>query len=672
MKVNNESMTDLRVPLPAKISMSEGSTAEAPRVSIVGYTGNSVDLSDYGVDAPVVYLIDGIQLSKPKIPYLLDHSRPLGHVEKWSKSNNTVTVEAVHSFPSQESRDVAGGIANGVPYEASMGLEIDTDSAVYHSEGQVEANGRVFNAPIYTVGKSRMVEMSATLFGRDGDTSVTKLSKETLMKIKNSSPSATPPVEEVVTPEAVVVETVTETTPVIENKKAAPAPVVHNGGIPDVVMNALDWMVEFKDSPELVRNAVKNGWDRERLEREVKLKQIENSYPSLPGAWRPDNKVENGFSARFALACGIQPEFLEKKVGKAAVDNAVESSPMGLKESLMLCANSNGGAFNGHSDVHNLSKFVKRMVINNSFSTIDFPNLMHQVSKWKMEEAWLLDAPFAPALAMPVSNKDFRPTGHIKPKGGQMWNGLNQEGKIEHGSFGQEDKYETRLNTYAQIVTFKREDIINDDIGWIRELLDLMIEGALMVPDYQLVNLIYNGLAAGVHETGVSQFALALDATNLETVYDAIKRRNVVKGDKVVKARQNTKYALVVSPDLEKEAWELINQERFVQGPVGEYVGERNYWRDKFEVRVFDQLDNTTYNAAAVDRAWGLVPLNTKYAPYAISYLNGMTRPTTETVDLPADELGFGVRGYWDVNMDYRPVENDKLQATAWSFQANG
>jgi hypothetical protein len=296
---------------------------------------------------------------------------------------------------------------------------------------------------------------------------------------------------------------------------------------------------------------------------------------------------------------------------------------------------------------------------------------MHQVSKWKMEEAWLMDAPFAPTICKAESNSSFRPTGHIKPKGGTMWNGLNQEGKIDHASFGKEDKYETRLSTVAQIVTFKREDIINDDIGWISELLDLMIEGALMVPDYQLVNLIYNGLSAGVLTSLTSHFTLAFSAANLETVYNAVKRREIVKGDKAVKARNQTKYMLVHTSDLEKEVWEVINQERFVQGPTGEFVGERNYWRDKFVPKIFDQLDNVTYNAAAKEKAWALIPMNVKYSPFAITYLNGMSRPTTETVDLPADELGFGVRGYWDVNLDYRPVENNKLQATAFSFPNN-
>ncbi len=666
MRINNEATQPLKTNIPAKVKLAENSTPELPRVSITGYTGNSVDLSDYGIDAPVVYMLNGMTVSKDRIPYLLDHYKPIGHVENISINNKTVTAEAVHSFPSQESKDIAGAIANGVPYEASMGLAIDVDSVIYHAEGTVEANGRVFNAPIYTVGKSKMIELSATLFGRDGDTSITKLSKDVLMKIKNSVPDAP-----VTPPEPIVAPPTPAPAPEVVIPNAAPvAPA--NGGIPAALSNALDWMVTYKDHPELVRNAVKEGWDEDRLKREVAVENKLNNYPSLPGSMRVDNKVENSFLARMALSCGINPEFVEKKIGKQATDHALSQSRMGLKESLMLCANSNGGTFNGHSDTHNLSKFIKKLVVNNAFSTVDFPNLMHQVSQWKMEEAWLMDEPFAPKICKLESNSSFRPTGHIKPKGGQMWNGLNQEGKIDHATFGKEDKYETRLGTYAQIVTFKREDIINDDIGWISELLDLMVEGAMMIPDYQLVNLMYNALSAGVVTSLTSHFTLAFSATNLETVYDAIKRRNIVKGDKAVKARNQTQFYLVHSANLEKDVFEVINQDRFVQGPTNEYIGERNYWRDKFDPIVFDQIDNVTYHTGAVDGAWALIPKNVKYAPFAMTVLNNQTRPTTETVDLPADELGFGVRGYWDINLDYRPVENNKLQSTAFSFPANG
>lgn len=682
-RIVNESPPQFRTNLPCEMKLSKDENG-LPRVSILGYTGKEVDLWDYGVDAPVVYNVSGIKLGKDKVPYLLNHSsyHPLGHVEKSTIANGQVVVEAVHSYPSQESKDVAQAIENGLPYQASMGLDIIVNSVTYHGEGNVMVNGRTFAAPIYVVNESLLTEMSATLFGRDNDTSITKLSKDTLMTIKNA-PKTPPAAPGSQTPPATP-EAPKNVAPVSNNEPAAPAapvvpptaPVANTNPATDPVLaKVLNWMVEHKDYPELIKNGVADGWDDDRMKREVELKKLQNSYPKVPGVHIPNNTVDNAYVARLAYSVGVKPETIEAKLGKAAADHAVSQPIMGFTEGLMLCANANGGNFNGHSDRIQLAKFVKRMHTLNSFSTIDYPNLMHQVTQWRMEDAWLMDTPYAPTVCKMESNKDFKPTGHIKPQGGKMWEGLNQEGKITHGSFGKESKYETELATIAQIVTFKREDIINDDIGWIDETLKLMLEGALMYPDWQLVQLIYGGVAAGVQTNSgplQSVFDLPLTPENLEIVHNAVKRRIVDKeGPQKPNARHAKKHKLVITSDLEKTAWEIINQKRFVQGPTGEYIGEDNYWAGKFEIEIFDQLDNTTYHPSAKERAWGLLPMDNEIAPYAITYLKGQTRPTTEIVDLPADELGFGVRGYWDVNLNYRPVHNNLLQSTAWSFPAD-
>jgi len=683
-RVVNESPPQFRTNLPCEMKLSKDENG-LPRVSILGYTGKEVELWDYGVDAPVVYNVAGIKLGKDKIPYLLNHSsyHPLGHVEKTNIGNGQVMVEAVHSYPSQESKDVAQAIENGLPYQASMGLDIIVNSVTYHNDGNVMVNGRTFAGPIYVVNESLLTEMSATLFGRDDDTSITKLSKDTLKMIKNNAPIGSPPAakEAPVTPQ----EPTTPVAPVSNSQPAPVAPVVPvapvapvantNPATDPTLTKVLNWMVAYKDHPELIKNGVEGAWDDDRMKREVELKKLHNSYPQVPGAFIPSTKVDNAYVARLAYSIGVSPKTIEAKLGKPAADYAISQPLMGFTEGLMYCANANGGAFNGHSDKHQLAKFVKRLHMNNSFSTIDYPNLMHQVTMWKMEDAWLMDTPYAPTVCKVESNKDFKKTGHIKPQGGKMWEGLNQEGKITHGSFGKESKYETELATIAQIVTFKREDIENDDIGWIDETLKLMLEGAMMYPDWQLVQLIYGGVAAGVQTntgTNRSVFDLPLTPENLEIVHNAVKRRVVDKeGPQKPNARHAKKHKLVITSDLEKTAWEIIMQKRFVQGPDGEFIGEDNYWANKFEIEIFDQLDNTSYHPNANARAWGLLPINTEIAPYAITYLRGQSRPTTELVDLPADELGFGVRGYWDVNLNYRPVHNNLLQSTAWSFPAD-
>jgi len=689
MVQNSNPLNSFCIQQDAKIENAETKEDGLTRVNILGYTGDSVDLSDYGVDAPVVYKVDGIQLAKKEIPYLLEHnsSKPLGHIESASNKNHKVTTLAVHSFPSQESKDVAEAITkNKMPYQASMGLEINVESAVYHEEGAVQVNGRTFNAPVIVIHDSTMYEMSATLFGRDSNTTITKLSKDMLMKIRNNkggttvttppektenketTPPVTPPV---VTPP--VVENKDTTPPVVPPTAppiTVPAVTEHNGS-PDKFGKFVELRKKYSDAKEsILMNAANEGWDDDRITREIKLDKLENSYPGIPGVFTPDNKVDNSFLAHFALSCGVTPEFLEKKLGSQIVQVAHNKPRMSLRESLMLTANNAGGRFNGHSDVENMTKFLKRVHFQNAWSSVDYPNLMHQIGKWVMEEAWLLDPPFAPTICKKLSNSNFNPVGHIRPKGGNMWTGLNKEGKLEHATFGKEDKYTTELGTIGQILTLKREDIINDNIGWIEETLRLMKEGAFMFPDYQLVNLIHNGVAASVQtNSGADQsvFNLPFNAENLEILHNVVKRRNVTKGDKTVNARRSTRYKLVYTSDIERDVWEVLNQEVFISRTDG-YGGRLNYWKGKFTPVMFDQLDNTTYNANAKSKSWGLVPESDTYAPYAMTLLNGQEKPTTEIVDLPADELGWGMRGYWDVNLDYRPVENDMLQGVAWSF----
>ncbi|MGA4923346.1 hypothetical protein, partial [Bacillus subtilis] len=70
--------------------------------------------------------------------------------------------------------------------------------------------------------------------------------------------------------------------------------------------------------------------------------------------------------------------------------------------------------------------------------------------------------------------------------GGEMWEGLSADGKISHTSFGKETRYTSTLDTKGQIVILDRETIVNDDRDVLASMMDAMLEGAMMVPDYKL------------------------------------------------------------------------------------------------------------------------------------------------------------------------------------------
>ena len=162
---------------------------------------------------------------------------------------------------------------------------------------------------------------------------------------------------------------------------------------------------------------------------------------------------------------------------------------------------------------------------------------------------------------------------------------------------------------------------------------------------------------------------------NLTTVYEAVRRRYTAKeaadGVKTVNGSYNGRWTLFHTSGLEQTAWDIIKQDRIVSNTNSNTKqGDRNYWFNKFDLDTIQNLDNTSYHASADTDVWGLIPQRELYRPFYVRYLNNQKTPITETVDLPADELGFGVRGYWDINLGYRPVEGNKLQSFAFSNPA--
>jgi len=106
---------------------------------------------------------------------------------------------------------------------------------------------------------------------------------------------------------------------------------------------------------------------------------------------------------------------------------------------------------------------------------------------------------------------------------------------------------------------------------------------------------------------------------------------------------------------MEKEAWEILGQPEFVSNSTANTKqGKRNWWYNRFEVKQFRQLTNTTFSDDASNNCWFLWPKGQKYAPFTISYLKNRKRPIVKTVDAPIDMLGFGMVGVFDVNINDR------------------
>lgn len=668
MEIKNEKV---KYPDAVHIRCSaKGTTPEngPAKLSFVGYSGDSVDLSDYGFDAPVVYNIKSMK-TKQKIPVLYNHYHPVGHTTKVNKIDNesALTGRGVLSLPNDKSKEIEAGIKNGFPFEASMGLRINNweKDISFIAAGEVVVNGRVFNAPVYVVERSTLIEMTVTPFGRDGNTSFELLNEERRMTIKNSVPPAPTPEP---TPTPTPTPAPVPTPAPIQNSDPAPVPTPAPTPAPvpttapfDIKnqIRALKLLNTYKDSNEeleIVEKGLSEGWDDEKINNSIELHRLQKQLPKVPkGDVKNQNNPSNILLGRLAKSNNVSMDRIAKHLGKEVADVVDNSNNIGPFELAVMVANAAGADFTGWSDPEVVAKYVKNM----GFSTFSMPNLLQKAAELQMEERWEINPPWAVRNLKEGSNNDFRTTEKIKPSAGEMWETVESDGKINMTHAGQEKRYLSNLKTRAQLMTIDRETMVNDSYGVVSELMDAMVEGALMVPDFLF------GQKALVQASGAGTFwvnstnsftSTALTRANLSTRWNDIRQYNENRGiqwNTII----NGGWKLVIPPDLEETAFEIIGQSIIVNDTTANTkTGQQNFWYKKFDISVFPQFANTALGTALfnVVGGWMLIPREARFAPYEITYLRGRKRPTIESVEMPAAFLGFGTRGYWDVEINER------------------
>ena len=677
------------------------------RVSFVGYNGNPVMLTDYGLDYPAVYDI-ATMITNNKNPVLYRHKEEVGHTTEIKKPENKQVIgKAVLSIPNERTKEITGGIENGFSYQGSIGVDATTKNFQLIPAGKtLIANGREYAGPVYFIKNTRLREMTITVFGRDEETHFELLNEEERMRLKN---------------EAIRLNNEKPDTDVKDEKKdvkddKAPVklendkkdekkvdPVKLNNGSRDtdadealrienenlkkelellkgkgegkaiVLFNQLSR--EFPENIDLIEKGFDENKTAEEIRNSIKVHRYENNMPALPNTQRPktkDDEFTSDIKLRMCLSLNMKPEFLESKFGKEAVEKAANKPMLSPGEMVVRVANQIGGGFDMYADIDDVCKHIKMhqlamdqteaLRLNNSpgFSTVSLSNILESVSQIQLEERWKLDPPFAPRVLKEASNKDFRPTQKMRVQGGEVWDKVQKDGTLKHTTFGQESFYTTKLDTVGKMLVLDRQTIINDDMDVISDMMDAMVEGAYMVPDMKLGALLFQAAGAGKFFVNAdnSNTSTALTRTNLSTRYKKLLTYNENRGGLTWKNMVNDKWWLVIDPTMEETAWEIIKQDVIVSNNTANAIqGQKNFWFNKFEIIMFPQMSNTslfgtgTFVSAGT---WFLWPKSLKFSPFVISYLRGRKSPTIERVPLPENILGSGVRGYWDVEVDER------------------
>lgn len=697
LRVNNDTTTPLLT-----LQFENGlDSVEVPekgpaKFNFIAYNGNPVSVTDHGFDHPLVYDIESM-IGNQKNPVLYRHKEEVGHTVSINKpGNKQVTGQGLVSIPNSRSAEITDGMKNGFPYQGSLGLDVKTKYISFTPEGKtLVANGREYPGPIYLAKNTRIREVTLTVFGRDEETSFEFLNEAERMRIHNEAlrinneegtPATTPSTPAAPSTPAKVTATATSATATVNND---------NGEIEELrleneelkkklegVQNPAKTMAtfhkllnEFPENHEQVIKGFDEGLTELEIRNSVKLHRYENNMPALPNTTKPkskDDEFQKSMELRMCLSLDMDQQYLESKFGKEAVEKADALPRLSPSELVVRVGNQIGGNFDAYSDIDAVCAYIKNhyqasqvagtLQIDNApgFSTTSLANVLENVSRIQLEERWKLDPPVAPQLCKEASNKDFRPTQKMRVQAGEVWEGVKKDGTIKHTTFGTENFYTTKLNTVAQMLVLDRQTIVNDDMDVISDMMDAMVEGAMMVPDIMMGNLMFEAAGAGLFWVNAdnSNTSKALNRTNLSERYKKLMMYNETRGAYIWKNMVNDKWWIVVDPTQEENVFELLKQTVIVGNTTTNTIqGRDNFWAGKFDIKVFPQMANTSLFGSGTfvsANTWFLWPKSAKYAPFIISYLRGRKSPTIERISLPDNILGSGVRGYWDVNVDKR------------------
>ena len=229
------------------------------------------------------------------------------------------------------------------------------------------------------------------------------------------------------------------------------------------------------------------------------------------------------------------------------------------------------------------------------------------------------------------SNRDFKEAARVALSEAGTLELVPEGGQFKQDSFG-EASARTKVATYGKLFSLTRQAIINDDLGLfskiatkygsaakrlVNKMVYAQLTGNVKMQDNVALFDAKHGNVAGTGE--------ALSVKAIAKAITAMRRQKGIQGEATLNI--TPKY-LVVPPELEMTAYQIVNSTAAVDGVNS---GVANPYKGRFIVVADAELTDPD--------AWYLVADATQHDTIEVTYLNGVETPRLET------RQGFDVDG---------------------------
>jgi phage major head subunit gpT-like protein len=616
----------------------EAATAEGkvPRFSLVAYTGGP--LRQFWSDDPIVVDLAGMSVPAT-LPILKSHSTyvgGIGHATDIRNDGKTLTMSGEVSRDTEEAREFVASAKKGYPWKASIGCTIQ--ALTRYREGTVTVNGQTFSAPVAVATKSTLYETSIVELPADAGTSVAVAASKpnegnTTMKTLEAAGTTPAATDTTATPAV----TAAQASPDFTAQRAVQAAEMERvAAIQKVTASA----------PEIAAQAIREGWSAERAE----LAVLRASRPSAPGvivAQAPEI-TDDVLAAAVCQASGskVEASFDAKTV--EASQKAFRGR-MGLQQLVYLCAQRNG--YNGSPFLRGASEL--REALRAAFSTGTLASVLSSASNKHLMEAFNgVEQAWRKVARINANVNDFKSYNTYAYTGDATFAQVAKDGQITHGTVADET-YENKLETFARMMGFTRQDLINDDLGILASRAQKLGRGAGLALNKVFWKAFLNNAAFFTAGNGnyISGATTTLTSVGLGL---ADKAFGDLLGPDGNPLGLGWKF-LLVPPALKQAAMELQLSSTVNTGGSAstEKVPNANIWGGTFETVVSTYLANLKNGdgdpeTGVSSLAWYCLADPADLPVIEVGFLRGAVGPTVEEVALDPHYLGIEMRGYID------------------------
>ena len=302
--------------------------------------------------------------------------------------------------------------------------------------------------------------------------------------------------------------------------------------------------------------------------------------------------------------------------------------------------------------VHGMSSTGPSMeVIGRAFthSVIDFSNILNTAINNRIERVWGSERPDYSGLITEVDRPDFKKAGSSDLYGEKT--GFNEVG--ENGEFKESTVKagleEYALKTYGEIFSYTRQLAVNDDVGIITSVPELILEDALDL----IYSLVMNQIIGNPVMLEDGKTLYHADHGNLSGVVGAINKTNIDIAYKAIRLQKgkNGKAQLLRAKYLIHSTARKVEAEQFLAQVVATKTEDHNPYAG-----MFIPVECPLLDIAGLGDHWFLTTGDGSKAPVEVAYLQGMRRPYTE-VKQGFNIDGTKVKGRLDIgskNKNYR------------------